>query len=136
MRWLGYILTVCFVVTLAFWAYHENYQTRSRITEMGKLRSEISSLRQRLGLLRSEWAYLNRPDRLRELVDLNFDRLQLIPLTPEHFVRLDNIDYPAPVPVAAPDDLGHDLVSDTEPGLPGTPTVSPVPRPPQRPPGG
>ena len=35
-------------------------------------------------------------ERLRQLVDLNFDRLQLIPVETGQFIALDNIDYPKP----------------------------------------
>ena len=49
-----------------------------------------------IGVLNAEWAYLNRPERLRELVDLKFDVLQLIPLTPSHFGDSEMIRYPIP----------------------------------------
>ena len=35
--------------------------------------------------MRVEWAYLNRPDRLRALADLNFEKLRLIELNTKHF---------------------------------------------------
>ncbi|SEO24350.1 hypothetical protein SAMN04489859_105110 [Paracoccus alcaliphilus] len=99
--WLGCILTV---MGLAFWAYRENYRTQAAISEMSQIRREIALMRDDLGVLRAEWAYLNRPTRLRELVDLNFDRLQLIPMRAGQSVELDNIDYPAPPPPPEADD--------------------------------
>lgn len=138
MKQLGYLVAVIAVMGMAFWAYRENYRTQTRIGEMSRVRAEISDLRERLGLLRAEWAYLNRPERLRELVDLNFDRLLLVPLTPEQFVAIPQIAWPDPAdahpdPEARPE-AGEVLTGAGEP-LPGTPAGAVVPRPPSRPKG-
>lgn len=100
MRSILYLACVLAVMALAFWAYRENYRTQAAISDMGRIQREIGGLREDLGVLRAEWAYLNRPARLRELVDLNFDRLQLVPATSEQFIELNHIDYPKP-PVPA-----------------------------------
>lgn len=104
MRPLTYLACAFLVMALAFWAYRENYRTQAALGEMTQLQREIAALREDLGVLRAEWAYLNRPDRLRELVDLNFDRLQLIAREPGQTLSLENIDYPRPpaVPLPAP----------------------------------
>lgn len=119
MKSIVYLTCVLVVMGLAFWAYRENYRTQAAMSEMSDVQREIAGLREELGVLRAEWAYLNRPTRLRELVDLNFDRLQLVPLEPDHFVDLDNVDYPKPPPVRPPSrpEMGRpdaDAVSNEE----------------------
>ena len=94
MRSLLYIMTSLVVIGLAFWAYHENYSTQEVLNETDDLQREIGFKRQRLGMLRAEWAYLNRPDRLRELAEINFGRLALLPLAPDQFGRIDQVSYP------------------------------------------
>ncbi len=96
MRPLMYLSCILVVMGLAFWAYRENYRTQASISEMGQIQREMATLREDLGVLRAEWAYLNRPERLRELVDLNFDRLQLIPQESGQVLDLGNVDYPKP----------------------------------------
>lgn len=100
MRSVIYVLTALGVIGLAFWAYYETHLTQQSTAEMRKLQREISSLREALTVQRAEWAYLNRPDRLRELADLNFDRLQLLPMAPEQFGEIEQVAYPAaPMPM-------------------------------------
>lgn len=94
MRSLLYVLTAFAVMGLAFWAYHENYRTQAELSEARKLQSEIADLRERLGVLKAEWAYLNRPDRLRELADINFARLGLLPMEPRQFGDAREVPYP------------------------------------------
>ncbi|MDE3120939.1 MAG: hypothetical protein KGK00_04125 [Paracoccaceae bacterium] len=40
---------------------------------------------------KAEWAYENRPSRLRELTLLNFDKLHLLSMTPEQFGAISEI---------------------------------------------
>jgi hypothetical protein len=94
MRPLLYILTALAVIGLAFWAYRENYATQQALAETRELRTEIASFQTRLGVLRAEWAYLNRPERLRELAMLNFERLGLLPLRPDQFGLVDQVAFP------------------------------------------
>ncbi len=94
MRSIFFIAIALGVVGLASWAYQENYRTQESMREVDRLNAEIADLKETLGMLRAEWAYLNRPDRLRDLADLNYDRLGLLPLSPQQFGRVDQITYP------------------------------------------
>ncbi len=96
MRTALYLVTSLIVMGLAFWAYHVNYATQARQGDLRKINREIASLQEGLSVLRAEWAYLNRPERLRELVNLNFAALELLPLTPDQFGAVPEIAYPAP----------------------------------------
>ncbi|WP_439523763.1 cell division protein FtsL [Marivita sp.] len=96
MRSLLYVLTFLTVIAAAFWAYHENYETQAALGEAQSLRGDIGEARARLSVLKAEWAYLNRPDRLRDLAEINFERLGLMPLEPDQFGRVDQIAYPQP----------------------------------------
>lgn len=106
MRGLAYVLTVISVIGLAFWAYHENYTTQKVISDSEQLQRDIGAARSRLAILKAEWAYLNRPNRLRDLAELNFDRLGLLPLRPDQFGKIDQVTFP---PVIA---FGFDGVTD------------------------
>ncbi|HRO15886.1 MAG TPA: hypothetical protein PLL33_12760, partial [Paracoccus sp. (in: a-proteobacteria)] len=102
MRPVLYLTAALIVMGLAFWAYRENYRTQAQIDRMQAVQNEMAGLRENLGMLRAEWAYLNRPERLRGLVDMNFERLKLVPVGANQFGSARNVDYPAPdMPVPA-----------------------------------
>ncbi len=94
MRSLFFLVTAMAVMALAVWAYRQNYETQAKLREVDQLRSEIADLRERASVLRAEWAYLNRPERLADLANLNFDQLGLLELGPAHFRHIDQIPYP------------------------------------------
>jgi hypothetical protein len=115
MRPVFYVLTFLAVMGLGFWAYRENYATQQALKDVARLDREISDLREALAVQRAEWAYLNRPDRLRELATINFDRLGLLPLEPEQFGQAAQVGYPVPdLPVI---DAPIDVVGETDGGL-------------------
>ncbi|MFV0292908.1 MAG: cell division protein FtsL [Paracoccus sp. (in: a-proteobacteria)] len=101
MKSVLYLLIAMVVMVLAFWAYRENYRTQDALNEMEAVQRDIAGLREQLVVLRAEWAYLNRPARLRELVQLNAGKLNLGPITSEQFIDTSKIDYPSP-PVKGP----------------------------------
>ncbi|MBM7068452.1 cell division protein FtsL [Actibacterium sp. 188UL27-1] len=118
MRSLFYILSAAAVMVLAYWAYQENYRTQASLREVSHLQANIANLRETLGILRAEWAYLNRPERLAGLADLNFERLGLVPLEAAQFGEIDQVAYPPlpEAPVTEPIDLQGILpnVGETE----------------------
>lgn len=96
MRSILYLAAALTVIGLAYWAYEQNYETQEAISEVRDLHREIGMAHERLSVLRAEWAYLNRPDRLRDLAELNFERLELLPLMPEAFGKVTDVNYPLP----------------------------------------
>jgi hypothetical protein len=96
MRPVLYVLTFLGLIALGFWAYRENYATQATLREVRALQQEIAGLREALSVQRAEWAYLNRPDRLRDLATLNFDRLGLLPMEPGQFGAVAQVVMPAP----------------------------------------
>jgi hypothetical protein len=116
MRGLLYVLSALAVMGLGFWAYQENYKTQQEIRDVRAVHHQIGAAHERLGVLRAEWAYLNRPDRLADLADLNFDRLGLLPLMPDAFGDVENIIYPIPeiLPITNPIDINSVGPSDED----------------------
>ncbi|MDX5349831.1 MAG: cell division protein FtsL [Paracoccaceae bacterium] len=94
MRPVLYVLSFLALIALGFWAYRENYATQAALKEVASLQRQIVGLREALSVQRAEWAYLNRPDRLRELATINFDRLGLLPMEPGQFGSAAQVAYP------------------------------------------
>ena len=117
MRAFLYILTSLAVIGLAFWAYRENYATQQALNEADILHGNIQAAHSRLAVLKAEWAYQNRPERLRDLAEINFERLGLLPLHPDQFGMVDQIVYPpAPLPpIINPVDVSSAAAGEEDP---------------------
>ena len=114
MRPLLYIASFAAVMALAFWAYRENYATQQALRDRAALEDRIDALHDALAVQRAEWAYLNRPDRLRDLAALNFDQLGLLPLEPDQLCSAGQVAYPAPparLAIESPVDVSGDQES-------------------------
>lgn len=95
MRSLFFGLSFLMVMGLAYWAYSENYATQDKLRLAASLQREIGDARETLSVLEAEWAYLNRPERLRDLAALNFDTLGLLPISPDQFGAVYQVPYPS-----------------------------------------
>ncbi len=82
---------VC-VAALAIGLYLVKYSVQDVQRNVAVLKRELAQEKESLHLLNAEWAYLNRPDRLRQLADRHLD---LMPLDTRQIDRLESL------PVAA-----------------------------------
>lgn len=94
MRTIIGLLLGLTVLGLGFWAYQENYKTRAAQAELRALQRDIVQMREKMSVLRAEWAWLNRPERLRELVRVNNASLGLMDMMPEHYGHLEQVGFP------------------------------------------
>ncbi len=76
---------------LGFWAYQQNYETRKALKESQQVTQSIHEARERLNMLKAEWHYLNRPSRLKRLVNMNFQKLGLQVLRPQQIKTIDDL---------------------------------------------
>jgi hypothetical protein len=135
MRGVLLILSVLVAVGFGFWAYRVNYDTQAALRRVAALETAIGQERERLVVLRAEWAWLNRPERLQALVRTHSAALGLVPIAPEQFGTV--ADVAPPVPKEMPEGwdgiAAEDLVvTDVTPAYRGP---RPQPRPVLRPTG-
>ena len=95
MRLLLNLSAAVLVVVCATWAYRVNYATQEAADRVADLRRQIAEEREAIAVLKAEWAYLNRPDRLQALVAAN-PELGLAELTPDQFAEAGSVAYPPP----------------------------------------
>ena len=94
MRMLLYLSASVLVVVCATWAYRVNYATQEALDRVADLQNDIADEREAIAVLGAEWAYLNRPDRLKDLVNANASTLALVELTPDQFGEAAMVAYP------------------------------------------
>ncbi len=81
--------------------YQTKHKSQMLDREIGKTVKQTEAARERIGMLRAEWALLNEPDRLSDLAKAH---TTLQPLQPTQFVALADLPskLPAPVAIQAP----------------------------------
>jgi hypothetical protein len=73
---------------VGFGLFHVKYKVQALEEELAHLNARIVHEQEQLHVLRAEWAYLNRPERLEEL---NGRFLGLGPISPTQIGKLDDL---------------------------------------------
>jgi len=94
MRTLFYLLSLAGVIAIATWTYQVNYATRAAERRVKILERQISDEAEKIEVLKAEWAYLNRPERLLRLAEANFEILGLSPVDADHFADAAQVAFP------------------------------------------
>lgn len=99
---LSSMMWVVVVVVAASLLYSVKYRVQSMDEQIAVLRNTIAEERAAIHVLRAEWAYLSRPERVRKLADMHLDmdaakgqqmmELADVPYSPESPVRLADGD--------------------------------------------
>ena len=89
-----YLLAGVLVVFAASWTYKVNYQVQEAEDRVSALQREINRERSKIAVLGSEWAYLNRPERLRALAETYYPELGLTAIDAAHFGSIDEVPLP------------------------------------------
>ena len=63
------ILAICALMGSAVYAYSTKYQTSFRAEQIAKTKFEIKAERDAIAVLRADWAYMTRPERLQPLAE-------------------------------------------------------------------
>lgn len=88
------------------------YEVQAREERLARINSEIIRTQEAIQVLRAEWSYLNRPDRLADLAQRHLD---LVPATGSQFA-VSLAALPVARPVVTPD--GLPLATKPRPGDP------------------
>jgi len=99
MKTVLYLLAGIAVVFAASWTYKVNYQVQEAEDRVAALSRAIDRERTAIAVLGAEWAYLNRPERLRALSETYYAELRLMPIDSAHFGEVGQVAFP-------PDEIG------------------------------
>jgi len=91
MRTFFYLFSSCLLLMSAYWAYSVNYTTRTAEARVALIENQIIQETDKIEVLRAEWAYLNRPERLTRLAEANFEMLKLVPVRADHYGTVADI---------------------------------------------
>lgn len=75
------IIAILALVGSAAYAYSIKYRTSYRAEQIAKTRIEIKQERDAIAVLRAEWAFMTRPERLQQLSDKHLANLKPLEVT-------------------------------------------------------
>lgn len=90
---LLHIIAIGALVSSALYAYSIKYETTLQAEHLQKLKAKAQREREAIAVLKAEWQFLNRPERLQALADKHLD---LQPLQITQIVRLSDIPNRGP----------------------------------------
>ena len=99
-----HMVVICILIASAGYAYSIKYDTLYYAEQVAKLKAKVQKERNAIAVLKAEWHFLNRPDRLQAAADRHLD---LQPLNVQQLARLS--DLPNRPPRA--DEIGRKLES-------------------------
>ena len=94
MKQLLFLCAALVALGTAGATYKVNYLVQEAEARVSKLVRAIDKERETLGVLGAEWAYLNRPERLRALAETYYLELRLSSIAASDFVRLEDLGPP------------------------------------------
>lgn len=110
---LLHVVAIGALVSSALYAYTIKYETTLEAEQLQKLKAKTQRERDAIAVLKAEWSYLNRPDRIQALADSHLD---LQPFAIGQVVRLSDIPERGPKVDAIGrklEDLGLGLPTET-----------------------
>lgn len=116
---------VCMILAggSGLYLYQSKHRAQMLDREIGRVLKQTEVARERIGVLRAEWAVLNEPDRLAELSQ---QHLGLRQLNPQQFTAVTDLGARLPAPVAP----GTAVPPPEEPVVAQAAPPAPQPRPP------
>ncbi|MCB5177123.1 MULTISPECIES: cell division protein FtsL [Microvirga] len=99
---LLHIIAITALIASAAYAYSVKYETLYYVEQVAKLKSKVQRERDIIAVLRAEWQYLDRPDRLQEAADQHLD---LQPMKIQQLARLSEL----PARPEREDEIGRKL---------------------------
>ena len=85
---LLHFLAISALVGSAGYAYSIKYETLYHAEQVAKLKGKVQRERDAIAVLRAEWQYLNRPDRLQAAVERH---IEVQPLTVQQIARFSDL---------------------------------------------
>lgn len=112
------IVAICALIGSAVYAYSIKYQTAYRAEQIAKTKIEIKQERDAIAVLRAEWAYMTRPERLQPLADKYLPDLKPLQVT--------QIVAATSLPQKSRNDSIGDKLSEIGLSLSATPAAAPA----------
>ena len=104
-------LVLAFLVLMgAFWLYQVKHQAKETEETIARLEKEIKDEKEALSLLRAEWSYLNRPERVQSLSEKFAGQLGLKEVEPYQIGEAE--DLPDRKAGALPDAQSQQSIRD------------------------